>query len=96
MEILMGFFIGVLAMMSVIALAYLSILVRLEWYTWSSLITGVIAVLFGIGWLWASFLEGYPQSGSLGLIVFSGAGVVMLVLTWRFLVGPALANRTNS
>jgi hypothetical protein len=59
MEILMGFFIGVLLMMSVIALAYLSILVRLEWYTWSSLVTGVIAVLFGIGWLWASFLEGY-------------------------------------
>ena len=95
MEILIGFFLGVLAMTGVIALAYLSIVVRLEWYTWSSLVTGVIAVLFGIGWLWASFLEGYPQSGSLGLIVFSGAGVVILVLTWRFLVGPVLANRSN-
>ena len=95
MEILIGFFLGVLAMTGVIALAYLSIVVRLEWYTWSSLVTGVIAVLFGIGWLWASFLEGYPQSGSLGLIVFSGAGVVILVLTWRYLVGPVLANRSN-
>jgi len=95
MEILIGFFLGVLAMTGVIALAYLSIVVRLQWYTWSSLVTGVIAVLFGIGWLWASFLEGYPQSGSLGLIVFSGAGVVILVLTWRFLVGPVLANRSN-
>ena len=95
MEILIGFFLGVLAMTGVIALAYLSIVVRLEWYTWSSLVTGVIAVLFGIGWLWASFLEGYPQSGSLGLIVFSGADVVILVLTWRFLVGPVLANRSN-
>lgn len=95
MEILIGFFLGVLAMTGVIALAYLSIVVKLEWYTWSSLLTGVIAVLFGIGWLWASFLEGYPQSGSLGLIVFSGAGVVILVLTWRFLVGPVLANRSN-
>ena len=95
MEILMGFFLGVLAMMGVIALAYLSIVVRLEWYTWSSLVTGVITVLFGIGWLWASFLEVYPQSGSLGLIVFSGAGVVILVLTWRYLVGPVLANRSN-
>ena len=95
MEILIGFFLGVLAMTGVVALAYLSIVVRLQWYTWSSLVTGVIAVLFGIGWLWASFLEGYPQSGSLGLIVFSGAGVVILVLTWRFLVGPVLANRSN-
>ena len=95
MEILIGFFLGVLAMTGAIALAYLSIVVRLQWYTWSSLVTGVIAVLFGIGWLWASFLEGYPQSGSLGLIVFSGAGVVILVLTWRFLVGPVLANRSN-
>ena len=95
MEILIGFVIGVLAMMGVVALAYLSIVVRLEWYTWSSLVTGVIAVLFGIGWLWASFLEGYPQSGSLGLIVFSGAGVVILVLTWRYLVGPVLAKRSN-
>ena len=95
MEILIGFFLGVLAMTGVIALAYLSIVVRLEWYTWSSLVTGVIAVLFGIGWLWASFLEGYPQSGSLGLIVFSGAGVVILVLTWRYLVGPVLANRSS-
>ena len=96
MEILMGFVIGVLTMMCVVALVYLSLVVRLEWYIWSSLVVGVIAVVFGIGWLWASFFEGYPQSGSMGLILFSGFGVVILVLTWRYLVGPVLANRTNS
>ena len=96
MEILMGFFIGVLMTLSVVALAYLSIRIKLQWYTWASLITGVIAVLFGIGWFWASFLEGYPQSGSLGLILFSGAGVLMMVLTWRFLVAPVLAQHSSS
>lgn len=94
MEILIGIFIGVLMTLSVVALAYLSIRVKLQWYTWASLITGVVAVLFGIGWLWASFLEGYPQSGSMGLVLFSGAGVLMMVLTWRYLVAPALAKRS--
>jgi len=93
MEILIGIFIGVLMTLSVVALAYLSIRVKLQWYAWASLITGVVAVLFGIGWLWASFLEGYPQSGSMGLILFSGTGVLMIVLTWRYLVAPALENR---
>jgi hypothetical protein len=93
MEILIGIFIGVLMTLSVVALAYLSIRVKLQWYAWASLITGVVAVLFGIGWLWASFLEGYPQSGSMGLVLFSGTGVLMIVLTWRYLVAPALENR---
>lgn len=93
MEILIGIFIGVLMTLSVVALAYLSIRVKLQWYAWASLITGVVAILFGIGWLWASFLEGYPQSGSMGLILFSGTGVLMIVLTWRYLVAPALENR---
>jgi hypothetical protein len=93
MEILIGIFIGVLMTLSVVALAYLSIRVKLQWYTWASLITGIVTVLFGIGWLWASFLEGYPQSGSMGLVLFGGAGVLMIVLTWRYLVAPALENR---
>jgi hypothetical protein len=82
------FFMGVLFTLTVIALAYLSMLVKLEWYAWASLIVGAILVLFGFGWAGASFMEGYPQSGSLALIVFSGTGLVMMVLTWRFLVAP--------
>jgi hypothetical protein len=88
MELMQWFFMGVLFTLAVIALAYLSMLVKLEWYAWASLIVGAILVLFGFGWAGASFMEGYPQSGSLALIVFSGTGLVMMVLTWRFLVAP--------
>jgi hypothetical protein len=93
MELMQWFFMGVLFTLSVFGLAWLSMMVNLKWYTWASLITGVVAVLFGIGWAGASFLEGYPQSGSMGLAIFSGGGVVMMTLTWRFLVAPLLGEQ---
>ena len=93
MELMQWFFMGVLFTLSVFALAYLSMLVKLQWYAWAGLIVGVILVLFGFGWAGASFLEGYPQSGSLALMLFSGTGVVMMVLIWRFLVAPLLDQR---
>jgi hypothetical protein len=93
MELMQWFVMGVLFTLSVFALAYLSMLVKLQWYAWAGLIVGVILVLFGFGWAGASFLEGYPQSGSLALMVFSGTGVVMMVLIWRFLVAPLLDQR---
>lgn len=96
MELMQWFFMGVLFTLSVFALSYLSTIVRLQWYTWGALIIGVILVLFGFGWAGASFLEGYPQSGSLALIVFSGTGVVLMVLTWRHLVAPVLKKQSNS
>ncbi len=95
MELMQWFFMGVLFTLSVFALAYLSIRVKIQWYAWAGLITGVIMVLFGIGWAGASFLEGYPQSGSMGLAIFSGGGVVLMTLTWRFLVAPVLAGQTK-
>ena len=75
---------------SVFALAYLSTVVTVPWYAWSGLILGVVLILFGIGWAGASFLEGYPQSGSMGLAIFSGSGVVLMTLTWRYWVAPVL------
>ena len=67
---------------------FLSLLVKLKWYTWASLFTGVVAILFGIGWAGASFIEGIAQSGAMALMFFTGAGLIMMVLTWRFLVAP--------
>ena len=90
MELMQWFFMGVLFTLSVFALAYLSTVVSVPLYAWSGLILGVVLVLFGIGWAGASFLEGYPQSGSLALALFSGSGVVLVTLTWRFMVAPAL------
>ena len=95
MELMQWFFMGVLFTLSVFGLAYLSTVVRLEWYTWASLITGVVLVLFGIGWAGASFMEGYPQSGAMGLAIFSGGGVVLMTLTWRFLVTPVLGRQAK-
>jgi hypothetical protein len=82
---------GILFTLSVFGLSYLSVIVRLKWYTWAGLATGVMLVLFGIGWAGASFLEGIAQSGALALIVFCGSGVVLMTLTWRYLVAPELS-----
>ena len=90
MELMQWFFIGVLFTISVFGLSYLSLKVRLKWYTWACLIIGIIAILFGIGWAGGSFLEGVAQSGAMGLIIFSGGGLILLLLTWRYLVAPEL------
>ena len=88
MELMQWFFMGVLFTLGVFGLAYLSLLVKLKWYTWACLITGIVAILFGIGWAGGSFLEGVAQSGAMGLMIFSGGGLVLMLLTWRFLVAP--------
>lgn len=88
MELMQWFFMGVLFTCSVFGLAWLSMVVRIQWYAWAGLIIGVIAVLFGIGWAGASFMEGYPQSGSMGLALFSGGGLILMTLVWRMWVAP--------
>lgn len=90
MELAQWFFMGVLFTVGVFGLAYLSLLVTLKWYTWASLIIGVISVLFGIGWAGASFMEGIAQSGAMGLMIFSGGGLILMLLTWRYLVAPEM------
>ena len=92
MELMQWFFMGVLFTVGVFGLSYLSLLVKLKWYTWASLITGIIAILFGIGWAGGSFLEGVAQSGAMGLMIFSGGGLILMLLTWRFLVAPEFEN----
>ena len=88
MELMQWFFMGVLFTIGVFGLSYLSLKVKPEWYTWACLITGVIAILFGIGWAGGSFLEGVAQSGAMGLMIFSGGGLILMLLTWRYLVAP--------
>jgi len=88
MELMQWFFMGVLFTVGVFGLAYLSLVVKLKWYAWACLITGIVAILFGIGWAGGSFLEGVAQSGAMGLMIFSGGGLILMLLTWRFLVAP--------
>jgi len=93
MELMQWFFMGVLFTVGVFGLSYLSLVVKLKWYTWACLITGIVAILFGIGWAGGSFLEGVAQSGAMGLMIFSGGGLILMLLTWRFLVVPELESK---
>ena len=88
MELMQWFFMGILFTVGVFGLSYLSLVVRLKWYAWACLITGIVAILFGIGWAGGSFMEGVAQSGAMGLMIFSGGGLVLMLLTWRYLVAP--------
>jgi hypothetical protein len=92
MELMQWFFMGVLFTLGVFGLSYLSLIVRLKWYTWACLMIGIVAILFGIGWAGASFMEGVAQSGAMGLMIFSGGGLILMLLTWRFLVAPEFEN----
>jgi hypothetical protein len=95
MEQMQWFFMGVLFTVSVFALAWLSVIVKLQWYIWSGMITGVLLILFGIGWAGASFLEGISQSGSMALIFFCSPGIVMIILLWRFMIAPELEKQSK-
>ena len=50
MEQMQWFLMGVLFTLSVFALAWLSVIVKLQWYIWGGMITAVLLILFGIGW----------------------------------------------
>jgi hypothetical protein len=92
MELMQWFFMGVLFTVGVFGLSYLSLVVKLKWYTWACLIIGIVAILFGIGWAGASFKEGVAQSGAMALMFFSGGGLILMLLTWRYLVAPEFEN----
>lgn len=95
MELFQWFCMGVMFTLSVQAIAYLSVIATLKWYTYACLILGCSAVLFGFGWAGASFLEGISQSGSMALVLFCGSGLVLITLTWRFLIAPELDTDTE-
>ena len=92
MELMQWFFMGVLFTVGVFGLTYLSLVVKLKWYTWACLIIGIVAILFGIGWAGGSFMEGGAQAGAMGLMIFSGGGLILMLLTWRYLVAPEFEN----
>ena len=92
MQLMQWFFMGVLFTVGVFGLSYLSLVVKLKWYAWACLIIGIVAILFGIGWAGGSFMEGVAQSGAMGLMIFSGGGLILMLLTWRFLVAPEFDN----
>ncbi|MGF1757265.1 tetrachloroethene dehalogenase [Photobacterium sagamiensis] len=41
-----------------------------------------------IGWSWASFAEGEPRSGAMGLVCFGLPGLILMSVTWRRFITP--------
>ena len=83
---LMWFTVGLITGLSVFAFVELRKRFNLNWLGWSGLILGEFLILFCIAWSTASIFEGVPRSASMGLLMFGGAGLVTLILTWRLVV----------
>ncbi len=86
---LMWFTVGLITGLSVFAFVELHKRFNLNWLGWSGLILGEFLILFCIAWSTASIFEGVPRAASMGLLMFGGAGLVTLILTWRLVVQKA-------
>ena len=90
MESIQWFVLGILFTLCVFGFSYASTRVKAQWYAWAVLIGGAFMVMFGIAWAGSSFVEGYASSGALGLTLFTGPGIIAMVLAWRYWVAPGL------
>ena len=80
---LMWFSVGLITGLSVFAAAELHKRFDIDWLGWSGLVLGEFLILFCIAWSTASVFEGVPRAASMGLLMFGGSGLVVLILTWR-------------
>jgi len=78
--------VGLITGLSVLAGVELYKRYDISWLGWSGLVLGEFLILFCIAWSTASIFEGVPRSASMGLLMFGGAGLVTLILTWRLVV----------
>ena len=83
---LMWFSVGLITGLSLFGFVELHKRFDLNWLGWSGLVLGEFLILFCFAWSTASVLEGVPRAASMGLLMFGGAGLVTLVLTWRLVV----------
>jgi hypothetical protein len=83
---LMWLTVGLITGLSVFAGVELHKRYDINWLGWSGLVLGEFLILFCIAWSTASIFEGVPRAASMGLLVFGGSGLVIMVLTWRLVV----------
>ncbi len=81
---LMWLSVGILTGISAWIIYVLNKRYYIDLVAWLGLISGIFSVLFGIAWSVSSVLEGVPRSGSMGILLFGGLGLIILLLTWRF------------
>ena len=86
---LMWLVVGLLVGLSVFGAVELHKRFQIDWRGWGGLAVGEALVLLCIAWSVAALAEGEPRAASMGLMLFGGAGVAVLALTWRLLVAPA-------
>ncbi len=83
---LMWTIVGLIAGSSVFAYAELAKRFQIDWKGWTGLVLGEFLILFCIAWSVASVAEGVPRSASMGVIMFGGAGLVIMILSWRLFI----------
>jgi len=86
---LMWLTVGLMTGLSVFVGVELAKKFAIDWRGWTGLALGEFLVLFCIAWSTASVFEGVPRSASMGLLMFGGSGLVVLILTWRLFIQKA-------
>ena len=89
---LMWFSVGLITGLSVFAAVELHKRFDIDWRGWVGLVLGEFLVLFCFAWSTASVFEGVPRAASMGLLMFGGTGLVVLVLTWRLFIQGSVRN----
>lgn len=51
--------------------------------SWILLILAVLLILFAIMWSVSSIAEGEPRAGGMGLLIFGGLGLILLIVSIR-------------
>jgi hypothetical protein len=86
---LMWLIIGLVAGLSALGAVELNRKLKVDWRGWAGLALGEFLVLFCVAWSVAAMAEGEARSASMGLMLFGGAGVAVLALSWRLFVAPS-------
>lgn len=71
------------AMSGSILFLYTTLKDKLTVTTWITSIVGLIAVFFGLAWMISSIIENEMRAAAMGLMIFTGFGVILLIITVR-------------
>lgn len=85
---LMWYLMGMMTTGAAWGYVHLSKRYQMNWITHLALAAAFGILWICIGWSWASFAEGEPQSGAMGLVCFGLPGIILLNLTWKRLILP--------
>ena len=78
------FALGVLSIVSGIAVWKLSRRHHLTLFALSGLVVGIALILFSLAWGMAAVLEGVPRAASMGILFFGFPGIMLLTLSVRY------------